>query len=52
VTDVDDIQIAVGSPAGQDRAQLVDALLAHNREATGIAQDEELSAFIVTKRAT
>jgi ribosomal protein S18 acetylase RimI-like enzyme len=44
--DVDDIEIAVGSPAGQDRAELVDSLLAYNREATGITQDEELSAFI------
>ena len=39
-------QIAVGEPAGDDRGELVDALLAFNREATGIEDDVELSAFI------
>jgi GNAT superfamily N-acetyltransferase len=42
----DELEIVVGEPAGGDRRELVDALLAFNREATGIESDIELSAFI------
>jgi GNAT superfamily N-acetyltransferase len=47
MTDEHDVpQIAVGEPSGDDRGELVDALLAFNREATGIEDDVELSAFV------
>lgn len=39
-------EIVVGEPDGSDRGELVDALLEFNREATGILDDQELSAFI------
>ena len=39
-------EIVVGEPAGSDRGELVDALLAYNREATNGLDDQELSAFV------
>jgi GNAT superfamily N-acetyltransferase len=39
-------EIVVGEPAGADRGELVDALLAYNREATNGLDDQELSAFV------
>ena len=42
----EDVEIVVGQPAGADRGELVDALLAYNAETTGIADDTELSAFL------
>ena len=41
-----DVEIVVGQPAGADRGELVDALLAYNAQTTGITDDTELSAFI------
>jgi len=47
MTDEHDVpQIAVGEPDISERGELVDALLAFNREATGIEDDVELSTFI------
>jgi GNAT superfamily N-acetyltransferase len=43
---VDEIEIQAGKPDGAARGQLVDALLAFNRDATGIVEDEELSSFL------
>jgi GNAT superfamily N-acetyltransferase len=39
-------EIVVGEPAGAERGELVDALLAYNREATNGLDDQELSAFV------
>jgi GNAT superfamily N-acetyltransferase len=44
--EMNELHIVVGEPASIDRGELVDALLAYNREATGILDDQELSAFI------
>jgi GNAT superfamily N-acetyltransferase len=41
-----DPEISVGSPDAQDRMELLDALLEFNRDATGLADDQELSGFI------
>jgi GNAT superfamily N-acetyltransferase len=38
--------ISVGVPSAADRGELLDALLAFNRDATGILDDDELSAFV------
>jgi GNAT superfamily N-acetyltransferase len=46
LTDVDDIEIAIGTPDSRDRSELLEALLAYNRDATGITEDDELSAFV------
>jgi GNAT superfamily N-acetyltransferase len=43
---MDEIEIQTGSPDSAARGELVDALLAYNREVTGIMQDEELSTFL------
>ena len=43
---MDEIEIQAGKPDGAARGQLVDALLAFNRDATGIVEDEELSSFL------
>ena len=43
---MDEIEIQAGKPDSAARGQLVDALLAFNRDATGIVEDEELSSFL------
>jgi GNAT superfamily N-acetyltransferase len=43
---MEDVQVVAGQPPAEDRGVLVEALLAYNRQATGIEQDEEFSTFI------